>query len=286
MFKRTDSNPGQYSPTKSTIALAVTLLITLGLAQWYVSTKQGASNVKKLLSSIRESGLDQFIPFENYSQYYILYNNNDEPVGYKYYEHYWKDNYLMGIEITRLTDHKYYGINEWRISNNTNTWSQHERISDNGTPKALDITYNPDEGMKYIINGTIVDASSISFHANLIPPFMLDIYSSIGVQRYNTQLDFTLLAGIEVINFPVSPGELETIPSYVRSEHPDGYAVQANFRGMTQNIYYSKDHQLIYQKDNLDRDFDTIIASDKEDVFKLWPEAEFLLPKRDNSGDL
>ena len=285
MFKRTDSNPGEFNPTRSTIALAVTLLVSLGLAQWYVSTKQGTSNTRKLLTSLRENGLDKFVSYQPYSQYYILYNN-DVPVGYRYYEHFWRDNYLVGVEITQMPEQAYYGISEWKISNNTNTWSQHERINANGTRSALDINYNPDEGMKYILNGTYIDTSSLSLRSNIIPPFMLDIYSSIGIQQYNSQLDLLLLAGIKVISFAAEPGDSNSIPMQYKSNAPDGITVKTSFRNISQQLYYNKDHQLIYQKDNADRQYNTIIASEDEEVFRLWPEAEKLIPENNLDGQL
>ena len=278
MFQRKSSQPGEFNHTKSTIALAVTLLVTLGLAQWYVSTKDGASNTIDLLDSLMENGLSQYIPNRSFNQYYILYSDG-QPIGFKYFEQSWRENYLVGKEITSIPNESHLSRVDWNISNNTKTWSQRIQLIENGKPSSSEIHYYPSGKMKYVIDGRIIDTSALSLRFNLIPPFMLDLYSSIGAKEFDDQIELNFLQSGAIISLKVEPGDIEQVPQEYKNRYPEGFTVKTTLGEFTQIIYYSSDHQLIYQKDSVPQSFDTIAIADESEVLKHWPEAEYMVPK-------
>ena len=282
MFRRTDSNPGEFNPIKSTIALAVTLLITLGLAQWYVSTKQGASNTIVLLESLKENGLSNYIPDSPATYYYMLYRDG-QPIGFKYYEQSWKDNYLTGKEITSIPEESYLGRTDWNISNNTNTWIQKKQIISNGRRTTSEIRYSPGN-IQYIIDNHILDTGRIKLRHNLIPPFMLDIYSSIGIKEFDQQIVFNFLQLGAFLSISIEPGSPDNIPMEFKTKAPNGIIVKSVHGDLTQDILYNQDHQLIYQKDSQPNPWDTIAIAEKSDIYQLWPEIEYIIPANTSEG--
>ena len=294
IFKRNNKehDPYSFDPTRSSVSLMVVLLITLGLSYGYVLSKSKKTNSINLISEInsgQEYGLSNYVSPAPQDNYYLLMKNN-AIVGFSYQKLFWHDNYLVGADIISLPDSMYLKRTNWKAANNLANWVKQSTTTNNASGVHTEIeSYS--QGIISIIKDRrkVQEAPLKLISYNYVPDFLIDIVSSIGMQKYPKGLSFIIDVSDpdHMSPYNIKEASKDDIPSEVRVIDPESIAAEARYDGINSIVLFDSQHRLLYQQAYGNSDgmsFDTVTISDRKSIIENWPEAKYVLPEDEPSS--
>ncbi len=277
VYNQSPGNRNAQLSSRSTIALGAILVATLAASYLVVNSRGGNLNASKngaeAIKQIAEIGLNQYLTKTVVTDYYIL-EKNDQPVGFAV--HYFDPVSDMPVSISGKYLHYFPKLNElsastYLIYNNMSSWQSKTVSNYMGMRLAEQLEYNNRQlKARYELNGEVTALPDIPVKdGNFIATFMLDFLSSIA-------------AGDEVMfRMPIRIGSFKDclvqaegdVPEEIQRLDPDGIAVRTTWIDNQQDIYYSNDHRLLWQRDANNQTYNITRWVTPRELTEIWPQA-------------
>ena len=276
-----------WGSTRSTVVLGGVLAVCLAGAAVMVGMRSGQlrarENTAKLLKQVAQQRLESWLGYHPVRGYYIM-ESEGKAVGFSALQiegQLADDNTysFTGGEIYYSSKGNYYRESSYEVAGDLSSYRYTETTRRGGV---FEISRQEYRGGVVTVTYSVAPGRPVSLLVpvegdNFIPLFLLDALSSVAVQEgYEDGVVFSLLkvgqvpGGPELVRFLecwVRPGG--EVPEAVRRDNYDGRSVAVQWlrSGRSQQIYYGREHQLVWQRD-------VFSEPQREEIMRVVSESE------------